>query len=257
MTSHVYETPRPSACLRATEVLDQLVGRAPAFLAAISTLPCAAKSNAAVLITGETGSGKELVARAIHHLSDRSAYPMLAVNCGSLPDTLLEEELFGHQQGAFTGALRTRRGLIAEADQGTLFLDEVDMMPAKAQAAILRVLQEGRVRMIGSNIERIVDVRIVAASNEALHTLVRSGRFRTDLYYRLCVFSIHLPALRERSQDIELLAKHFLQKHSVAASSPLRLSLPAVAALNAHDWPATSVSWKTPLFGPFICAGTE
>src|SRR3954469_7671702 len=222
--------------LQQTEALSNLVGRSAAFVRAIACLPAVAASDRSVLITGETGTGKELVARAIHYMSARASRPMVAVNCGSLPDTLLEEELFGHERGAFTGAHAMRRGLVAEADSGTLFLDEVDTMPHKAQVSLLRVLQERRYRTIGSNLERAVDVRVLGASNESLEGLASSGRFRTDLYYRLSVFTLRLPPLRERRDDILLLAAHFVQKHAPAGRTPA-FSPAAVASLEAHDWP--------------------
>jgi two-component system, NtrC family, response regulator GlrR len=219
------------------EVSAKLVGRARSFVKAIECLPAVARSDAAALITGETGTGKEMVVRTIHYLSARANYPMIAVNCGSLPDTLLEEELFGHERGAFTGAHATRRGLIREADRGTLFLDEVDTMPPKAQVALLRVVQEKSFRSVGSNVEHPVDVRVIAATNECLEKLVTIGLFRKDLYYRLCIFSIHLPPLRSRTEDIEELARHFLEKHRPAEKVSLSFSACAVASLLAHNWP--------------------
>src|SRR5215472_4396066 len=196
--------------LRDSQALAKLVGEAPAFAKAIKQLPAVAKSGATALITGETGTGKELVARAIHYLSARTSQPFVAVNCGSLPDTLLEDELFGHERGAFTGAHVRRDGLIAQAEKGTLFLDEVDTLPAKAQIDLLRVLQDKRFRTIGSSVEHKADVRIVAATNAPLELLVQSGGFRADLYYRLSVFPIFLPVLRDRREDIPALAAHFL-----------------------------------------------
>jgi DNA-binding NtrC family response regulator len=219
------------------EVSAALVGRAPAFVKAIDCLPAVARSDATALITGETGTGKEIVVRTIHYLSGRANHPMVAVNCGSLPDTLLEEELFGHERGAFTGADAARRGLIREADRGTLFLDEVDTMPPKAQVALLRVIQEKRFRSVGSSIEHSVDVRVIAATNESLEKLVAAGLFRKDLYYRLCIFSIHLPPLRNRKEDIEELAGHFLEKHRPADKASLRFSAGAIAAMATHEWP--------------------
>jgi DNA-binding NtrC family response regulator len=220
--------------LQSQEALAELVGRSRALLEAIASIPAIASSDASTLITGETGTGKELVARAIHYLSKRAKNPFVALNCGSLPESLVEEELFGHERGAFTGALSSRRGLIAEADKGTLFLDEINGMPEKAQVALLRVLQEKRFRAIGSNIEHKVDVRVLAASNEAPEKLANSQRFRKDLYYRICIFSVRLPPLRERMSDITLLAEHFLEKHDAPG---LRLSSEAITALQNHDWP--------------------
>jgi DNA-binding NtrC family response regulator len=223
--------------LRDAGALSKLVGGAPVFLQAISQLPAVSKSEAAVMIRGETGTGKELVARAIHYMSGRAAYPFVALNCGSLTDTLLEDELFGHERGAFTGAHARRDGLIAQAKNGTLFLDEVDALSLKAQIDLLRVLQDKRFRAIGSAVERQADVRILAASNASLEQAIRNSTFRTDLYYRLCIFTVSLPPLRERKEDVLLLAAHFLEKHALDDKPGLRLSPAACAALVAWSWP--------------------
>jgi DNA-binding NtrC family response regulator len=223
--------------LRDAQALAKLVGEAPVFQAAIRHLPDMVKSEATVLITGETGTGKELVARAVHYLSARAAFPFVPVHCGSLPDTLLEDELFGHERGAFTDARTSRRGLIAQAEKGTLFLDEVEAMSLKAQVALLRVLQDKRFRALGSSCEQQADIRIVAASNAPLDQLVQSGNFRADLYYRLCVFSLHLPRLRERHGDITTLAHYFLKKHAPVDRPELQLAPDAREALLAYDWP--------------------
>ncbi|HJQ32230.1 MAG TPA: sigma-54 dependent transcriptional regulator [Pyrinomonadaceae bacterium] len=217
--------------------MSKLIGHAPAFQKAIEHLPAIARGNSTVLISGETGTGKELVARALHYLSPRAAYPFLPINCGSLPDTLLEDELFGHERGAFTDAHARRRGIIAQAERGTIFLDEVDALSAKAQVALLRVLQDKKYRSIGSNHEQQADVRILAATNASLEELVRTGAFRPDLFYRLCIFSLHLPPLRERKEDVLLLARHFLLKHTAGETSRLTLSPSACASLVTYDWP--------------------
>ncbi len=223
--------------LRDSQTLAKIVGAAPAFLNAIAKLPAIAKSEATVLISGETGTGKELVARAIHYLSNRDSFPFVALNCGSLAETLMEAEIFGHERGAFTDARARRPGLIAQAELGTLFLDEVDSLPAKAQVGLLRVLQDKRFRMVGSSVEQNADVRIVAATNARLDDLVRSGLFRADLYYRLSVFLISLPPLRYRKEDIPSLADHFLKKHAPTGRATLHLCADAVAALISCDWP--------------------
>lgn len=224
--------------LRETQALAQLVGEAPAFLQAIQDLPIVAKSDATALITGETGTGKELVARAIHYLSPRSGFPFVPLHCGSLPDTLLEDELFGHERGAFTDAHTQRHGLIAQAEKGTLFLDEVETMSLRAQVALLRVLQDKRFRALGSSREQQADIRVVAATNAPLDQLVQAGSFRADLYYRLCVFSVHLPPLRERKCDIIPLACNFLAKHAPRHAGPeLQLAPEVLEALLAYDWP--------------------
>jgi DNA-binding NtrC family response regulator len=223
--------------LRDAQALAKLVGEAPAFLEAIRHLPDVAKSEATVLITGETGTGKELVARAIHYLSARAGFPFVPVHCGSLPDTLLEDELFGHKRGAFTDAHAQRKGLIAQSEGGTLFLDEVETMTLKAQVALLRVLQDKKFRALGSSSEQQADIRVVAATNAPLEQLVHAGSFRADLYYRLCVFSVHLPPLRERRGDIIGLARFFLKKHTPASRPGLQLTPDACEALLAYDWP--------------------
>lgn len=168
--------------LRDRQVLAKIVGEAPIFLNAIGKLPVIAKTEAAVLITGETGTGKELVARAIHYLSNRASCPFVAVNCGSMPDTLLEDELFGHERGAFTDARAPRRGLIAQAQDGTLFLDEVDSLSPKAQVALLRVIQEKKFRAVGSSVEQSADIRIVTATNTKLDVLLRPAGFRAECW---------------------------------------------------------------------------
>lgn len=219
------------------QILVKLVGEAPAFLEAIGQLPAIAKSEDTVLISGETGTGKELVARAIHYLSDRADFPFVPVNCGALPDTLLEDELFGHERGAFTDARNQREGLISQAEQGTLFLDEVDTLTTKAEITLLRVLQDKSFRALGGSGEQQANVRVLAATNAPLEQLVEEGKFRKDLYYRLCVFVIHLPPLRERKEDILVLASHFLKKHTPADRGPFHLTPEACATLVSWSWP--------------------
>lgn len=223
--------------LSKAQALAKLIGDAPSFLRTIEQIPAVAGSGATVLISGETGTGKELVAHAIHYLSSRAEFPFVAVNCGSLSDTLLEDELFGHERGAFTSADSRREGLIAQAENGTLFLDEVDTLACKAQIDLLRVLQDRRYRAIGSSREREAHVRIVAATNVPLDELLSSGAFRTDLYYRLCVFSLTLPPLRERKGDIPALASHFLAKHTPAAKPGMEFAMSALQALQSWAWP--------------------
>ncbi|MGE0825110.1 MAG: sigma-54 interaction domain-containing protein [Candidatus Binatia bacterium] len=223
--------------MRDKGTLANLVGEARVFLKAIENLPAMAKSDATVLICGETGTGKELVARAIHYLSDRAAYPFVPVNCGALPDSLLEDELFGHERGAFTDAQSRRAGLIGQSDRGTIFLDEVNSLTGRAQGALLRVLQEKTFRMLGGTQEHHADVRIVAATNAALDPLLKEKIFRTDLYYRLSVFTIHLPPLRDRKEDILVLASYFAKKHASPNKPVLQLSSAACERLVAYDWP--------------------
>jgi len=217
--------------------LANLVGTSPAFTEAIAQLPAIARSEAAVLISGETGTGKELIARAVHYLGQRSMFPFVAVSCACLQPTLIEDELFGHERGAFTDARSRRTGLLAHAERGTLFLDEVDALSLGAQAALLRVLQEKRYRAVGANTEQHADVRIVAATNARLDPETQATTFRSDLYYRLSVFGVELPPLRERREDIPLLAEHFLRKHAPSDAPIPSLSVRASAALLAYNWP--------------------
>jgi DNA-binding NtrC family response regulator len=223
--------------LEREHALANLVGADPGFAAAVDRLPAIAASDATVLITGETGTGKELFARAVHYLSPRAARPFVAVNCGAISDSLLEDELFGHERGAFTDARARRTGVLEAADGGTLFLDEVSSMSGRAQAALLRVIQERSFRRLGSSTERRVDLRIVTATNVPLDALVVQGALRADLYYRVNVLPVHLPPLRERTADILRLARHFLDRHARSGSSVPRLTVEAEAALLAHDWP--------------------
>jgi DNA-binding NtrC family response regulator len=212
-----------------------LVGRSAPMVAVYKLVAQAARSDATVLIMGESGTGKELVARAIHDFSARRSRPFLSVNCSGLTDTLLEAELFGHTRGAFTGAAAERGGLFEAADGGTLFLDELASTSPAFQASLLRVLQSGEVRRVGSTQPRRVDVRVIGASNAPLRDLVSAGKFRSDLFYRLSVLSIELPPLRQRPGDIEILTNHFLQRFR--EGEPLHLTHEAMDALNAHDFP--------------------
>jgi two-component system, NtrC family, response regulator AtoC len=197
-----------------------------------------ARADGPVLVTGESGTGKDLVARAIHAESPRAKKPFLAVNCAGIPADLLESEFFGHAEGAFSGADRARPGLFREADGGTLFLDEIGEMPAALQAKLLRALQDGRVRPVGSDREHQVDVRLVAATNVDLLERVESGTFREDLYYRLEAFQLEVPPLRERQEDLELLAMSFLARFAAARSRPARrLSGEAQQAMRQYPWP--------------------
>jgi DNA-binding NtrC family response regulator len=224
------------ARLRDAQALGKLVGRSAAFLSAIEPVPAVAKSDATVLITGETGTGKELVAHAIHYLSGRAGHPFSPVNCGSLPDTLLEDELFGHEAGAFTDARSRRQGLLSESEKGTLFLDEVDSLTPRGQVAFLRLLEDRKYRALGSSRQQQADVRFLAACNTPLEQLVGTGAFRSDLYYRLSVITIRLPPLRDRRDDIPLLVERFLEKHTPPGQTVPRLAADALEALVAFDW---------------------
>jgi DNA-binding NtrC family response regulator len=218
--------------------LSSIVGRTPAMQRLFRLIERVAPTRASVLITGETGTGKELVARALHDLSARAEKPFIAVNCSAIPSTLLEAELFGHVRGSFTGAVQSRKGLMEEAEGGTLFLDEISTLSADVQVKLLRVLEDRRVQRVGSNAPVAVDFRLVAATNTDLAGLVSAGRFREDLFFRLDVFPIAVPPLRERRDDIPLLAAHFMtrfgQEHGIDAP---RLSPSTLSRMMAYDWP--------------------
>jgi two-component system, NtrC family, response regulator GlrR len=218
--------------------LKQFIGESKIFLAEIEKIPVIARCDATALIAGETGTGKEMVARAIHHLSQRSANPFVPVNCGAIPLELVENELFGHEAGAFTGAQSSSAGLLSKAADGSLFLDEVDCLPLLAQVKLLRFLQEKEFRPLGANKPSHADVRVIAASNTNLEEAVRNGRFRQDLYFRLNVVGLTLPPLRDRKEDIPFLARHFIAKHaSVSGTCGRDLSPAAVQKLMLYDWP--------------------
>jgi two-component system response regulator GlrR len=224
--------------LRSTLGLDHIIGESPVFVALLSQISSIAKHDVCVLILGETGTGKEVFARAIHYCSQRSGKPFIPVNCGAIPIDLLENEFFGHDAGAFTSANCPRRGILKEADGGTLFLDEVDCLPPFAQVKFLRFLQDGQFRPLGSVSTCSADVRVLAASNADLKEILESGRLRKDLYYRLNVLSMQLPPLREREADIVLLARYFLAKYSDKFKVPARdFSSAALQKLVYHPWP--------------------
>jgi DNA-binding NtrC family response regulator len=208
-----------------------IIGNSPAIRAVLDVLLLAAPTDATVLIEGETGTGKELVAQALHRLSRRSKGPFVAVNCAALPETLLESELFGHVRGAFTGAVDARLGRFRQAHQGTLFLDEIGDMPLAVQASLLRVLQEGEVQPLGADKTQPVDVRVIAATNRDMAAQVAGGKFRTDLYYRLNVVPLMLPPLRERRLDIAPLAAHFARRKQ------RKFTPAALETLQRHPWP--------------------
>jgi DNA-binding NtrC family response regulator len=216
----------------------RLLGNSAELQNVLKTVALVAPTRATVLITGESGTGKELVAEAIHLASPRSSGPLVRLNCAALVDNLLESELFGHQRGAFTGADRARKGRIEQAHGGTLFIDEIGEIPAATQVKLLRFLQERMFERVGGNQTIAVDVRVIAATNRNLQALVAGGTFREDLYYRLNVVAIHLPALRERSEDIPLLASSFLKRYAEANGRPARsFDDGALEALVGHSWP--------------------
>ncbi len=229
---------RTASALRRLSAGDgEMVGASPAMEALRGLLDRVAPAESPVLVQGETGAGKEMVARALHARSPRARGPFVAVNCGALQEGLLESELFGHERGAFTGAVRSREGLLEVAHGGTLFLDEIGEMSPALQVKLLRFLQDGEVRRVGSNRVRRVDVRLVAATNRDLGAAVREGRFREDLYYRIRVLPVTVPPLRERPGDIPLLVDHFLARFRRPGAGPASLTSRALRALEAHRWP--------------------
>jgi len=218
--------------------LRDFIGASPNFAQQVAKLPVFAACDAGVLIIGETGTGKEVCAQAVHYLSARADRPWVAVNCGAIPTELIEDELFGHVKGAYTNAHSSRTGLVREAEGGTLFLDDIDCLPLPAQAKLLRFLQEHEYRAVGSNAVQHADVRVIAASNLRLPQLAARGQFRQDLYFRLNVLALELPPLRERKEDICALALHFLRRFSVQFERRVTgLSPDALQRLVAHDWP--------------------
>ena len=217
---------------------SNIIGRSEAMLEIFRLVETIAQTNSTILITGESGTGKDLVARAVHFNSLRRDQPFVALNCGAVPETLLESELFGHMRGAFTGADTNKKGLIEVADRGTIFLDEIGEMNATMQVKLLRVLQDRRYRRLGGTEEVQADIRVIAATNQDLPKRVADGRFREDLFYRINVIPIHLPPLRERREDVELLAEHFLAKFGDVMNKPVRsISREALDLLSEYAWP--------------------
>ena len=218
--------------------LKQIIGENPAFLDKVRCVPRFARCDATVLISGESGTGKELFARAIHYLSPRADRPFVPVNCGALPENLMESEIFGHKRGAFTGAASDQAGLLREAEGGTLFLDEIDTLTPPAQVKLLRFLQDGEYHPVGSQQILHANIRVIAAGNADFSQIVREGKFREDLFYRLNVLALALPALRERTGDIVLLTYDFLAKQAaITKTRPKILSLAALYRLLSHTWP--------------------
>ena len=216
-----------------------IIGSSPLMQALFSKIRKVAPADANVLIHGESGTGKELVARALHNLSARAGAPMICVNCAAIPETLIESELFGHEKGAFTGADKARAGLVEAADGGTLFLDEIGELPLEAQARLLRVLQESEIRRVGSTRSQKVDIRLIAATHRDLKALASEGKFREDLYYRLHVIALMLPALRERGDDISEIANALLERQRLKArrDEPMHFTEECLAAMHRYHWP--------------------
>jgi two-component system, NtrC family, response regulator PilR len=217
---------------------NQLVGKSPKMLEIYRTIGTVAASESTVLITGESGTGKELIARALHEASGRGGGPFVSINCGAFPETLLESELFGYMKGAFTGAQGNKKGLFELAGGGSIFLDEIGEMTHAMQVKLLRVLQNRRLRPLGGSGEVAVDVRVIAATNRDLQTAIEQGHFREDLYYRVAVITMHLPPLRERPEDIDLLAFHFLRQYAQRAGKIIAgISDEALHCLGTYRWP--------------------
>ena len=234
---HYFEVPLPENSLRAKYEKLGLFGKSKSFLSLLQSVEAAARCDVRVLLEGQTGTGKELVARAIHRCSQRSEAPFIAVDCGAIPEHLLESELFGHSKGAFTGAQFERKGLIAEADHGVLFLDEIVNLPIEMQAKLLRVLQEGCIRPVGSNKSVQVDVRIISAASVSLRDQVMHKKFREDLFYRLYVYPINIPSLHDRREDISLLANHFLRIYAEQQNKHIgALHKEVLEVLCNHAW---------------------
>jgi DNA-binding NtrC family response regulator len=232
-----------------------LVGHSPAFLEVLELTKRFSACDATVLVQGETGTGKEVVARAIHYLGARRNFPFIPVNCGALPDSLVESEFFGHARGAFTDARDAKRGLIAEAQGGTLFLDEIEVLTPKAQVALLRFLQDLEYRPVGGAVVRDANVRIIAASNANLEELARENRFRKDLLFRLNVLAVNLPPLRERGRDVVLLAERFLRRlERQYRKQPRSIHPGAVSRLLDHEWPGNVRELENLIHREFLMA---
>ncbi len=231
-----------------------LIGRSPQMQRVFKLLERIRNYEAPVLICGETGTGKDLVARIIHNESPRADGPFIAVNCGAIPETLLEDELFGHIRGAFTSAENDRAGLIESADGGTLFLDEVETMPPAMQVKLLRVLEDGQVRRIGSNTTKPVNIRLICATNRDLQQLLKTGAFRDDLYYRIAVIRIQLPPLRQRREDIPLLATEILNQLNAETGCEKRLSSAAIKTLLTYDWKGNVRELRNTLYAALLAS---
>ena len=235
-----------------------LIGRSSAFLSTLKKVEQIASLDVAVTIFGETGTGKELIARAIHYSGTWSGGPFIPVNCGALPDTLFENEMFGHERGAFTGASKSQIGLIAQAENGTLFLDEIEALTPKAQVALLRFLQDKTYRPLGSTISKSANVRIVAASNESFNTLMSEQGFRSDLYYRLNLIPLKIPPLRQRGEDILLLAHHFQRVFQHQYKQPNKhLTAATLTTIQNHPWPGNVRELESSLHRAFLLSESD
>jgi two-component system response regulator GlrR len=238
LTEHIRKEESLTGRLKRTLGLNQLVGESPLFMAELEKIPLIARCDSSVLISGETGTGKEMFARAIHYLGPRAGKPFIPVNCGAIPTELIENELFGHTKGAFTSAATAQDGIISEVDGGTLFLDEIDCLSLSAQVKLLRFLQEKEYRQLGSAKTMRADVRVVAATNIDLEEALQRGGFRKDLYYRLNIIPLTLPPLRERNEDTPLLARHFVDQYALEFRKEIDGITPeAMQKMLLYDWP--------------------
>ena len=229
-----------------SSMFEEIVGSSPVLQSVLAQVAKVARTDSTVLILGETGTGKELIARAIHKRSARSTRAFIRVNCAAIPSSLIASELFGHEKGAFTGALQRRLGRFEAADGGTIFLDEIGELPAETQIALLRVLQEREIERVGSSHPITVDVRVLAATNRDLEAAVESGAFRQDLYYRLNVFPIQVPALRDRVDDIPVLVEYLVERYAKKAGKSIRnIKKQTLELFQAYDWPGTCASCRT------------
>jgi transcriptional regulator with GAF, ATPase, and Fis domain len=248
----------PDDDILSTSIFEEIVGSSEAICRVTAQVMSVAPSDATVLITGESGTGKELIARAIHRRSGRSRRPFISVNCAATPPSLIAADLFGHEKGAFTGANQRRAGRFEIANHGTLFLDEIGAMPAETQIALLRVLQEREFERVGGNRSIPADVRVIAATNCDLSAAVESGEFRLDLFYRLNVFPIHLPALRVRRDDILLLAKYFIERYAANAGKRIRsVEKRTAQLLEAYNWPGNIRELQNVIQRAVILCGTD
>ena len=237
---------------------DNIIGKSRAIQTVFSSIDSASASEATILIQGESGTGKELVAGAIHFHSVRATKPLITVNCSALSESLLESELFGHAKGAFTGAIKDRTGRFEDADGGTIFLDEIGELSPYIQVKLLRVLQEREVERVGESTKRKVDIRIITATNKDLYNLIRTGQFREDLYYRLKVFPIHVPSLRERKEDIALLAEHFITTQNKKTGKQIKgLGKSALRVMMDYSWPGNVRELENAIEHAFVICSND
>ena len=241
-----------------TSMFEEIVGSSPALQTVLSRISKVAPASSAVLITGETGTGKELIARAIHRRSRRCSRPFVSVNCAAIPRDLIASELFGHEKGAFTGALQRRLGKFELAEGGTIFLDEVGEVPAETQVALLRVLQEYEFERVGGNQAIRTDVRVISATNRDLHAAIASGVFRSDLFYRLNVFPIEVPPLRERKDDITILVQYFIHRYAIQAGKKIKcIDKKTLELVQAYPWPGNIRELQNVIERSLILGETE